>query len=397
MNSLNLFDPASVAEAKAAVRVVAQEALETLSQETRVGFGPSSIAKVIKAVDETIDRMAEATRGTASIETLKAAQIAALNRFNEDLLKDPSLVKAFAYDTLAGQLFRGLAANLAGLNLLNNGSKFYDKRDVTSGVQLLVAVADFAQKSSEVLRGFKAVADTSLIGKFGGAWRLAGRLSAGEIISMTGSVVEGAVGIGLLFGEDRDIGLGIIQLTSAGGGLLMSTQVLLGTWAGGVGAGIVLAALTARKIYTDVEDTHSYEAASKQFLIDGGYTAAAAEMLSKRIDYSFNAASGSSQMDFLVKYAKAKQIDQARLRDWINGLTPAQIRILSEAAIAAINSQSFETDEPRRAPQWVGPAISRGATYSPAKDVEFKLFERRLDGRNIPHLPNGFGDMPEFR
>ena len=383
LKNIDLSNPASVEMAK--------RDLESLR-----GFGRSNQDKVVQELKKTIDEMAKATSSTRDPVVLKAAQVAALKKLNDKLVGDPSIVKAFARDTLQGLLFRGFAVGLASLNLYNNARKFMDKGDVQSGVQAFAAGADLAHKGSEWLVGLGIVDKASAIGKFGGGWRLMGRASAGDLVSVISAGIEGFSGARSLFGwgVEQDTGSAMFSFASAAGSGLISAQAFgAAAWTGPVGVGVTAVALVGKEIYKDAKDAHKYEAASKKFLIAAGYKPEAAEALSKRGDYP-GLAAGMGQMPFLAKYAEFKyaefkeKMTPEGLRDWINGLSPDQVNNLSELVLFTLQ-QGDRLDGPdlssQPRPQWAGKARTQGAAYGPSKALIVAVFDKMLEGRNVPH------------
>ncbi len=318
IQGVDLANPQSVAQAKQAISDLNNGTFARL-----LGVAPSDLNKALKEVQETADRVASAPQDAN----------AALQDLNKKLNNDVQLSKTFNKTTLPGQLLRGVGVAFAGVSLINSYNKFNaNPSDPQNGIKLAVDAAGFAQKNSELLVGLGMVNKDSALGQFGGEWKLAGRASAGDLISGISAVLDGisAVRSGFGLGVPQDTGNAIFSATTAvGGGLTVAPAFGAAAWMGPVGLGVTAAGVVGKMIYQSEKDAHMYQGASQNFLKAAGYGNAAASALSGQ-DGIFSGAAGSAQMPFLAKYAQYKNLSTSQLQQWVNSLTPDQVNNLAK-------------------------------------------------------------------
>jgi LysM repeat protein len=321
VQGINLQDPASVAQAKQAIQGMGSEDFARL-----IGVTPGDTKKAVAALDEAVNNAG----------TTPEQADAALSKFNDQINQDASLAKAFNKTTLAGQLLRGVGLAFAGVSLLNSANKYSaNPNDAQNAIKLLADSAGFAQKNAELLVGLGAVDKESLLGQFGGEWKVAGRASAGDLIGGISVVLDSisAVRSGFGLGVPQDKPSAVFSATSAvGGGLTLAPAFGAAAWLGPAGIGTVAVSVIGNAVYQDVKSAHQYEGASRSFLKAAGYSDAAAQALSAQ-DGILSGATGSAQMPFLAKYAELKHMSPLQLRDWVNRLTPDQVGNLSKSLL----------------------------------------------------------------
>jgi peptidoglycan hydrolase-like protein with peptidoglycan-binding domain len=319
LKGIDLKDPASVAQAKQAIHSLADEKFARL-----IGVTESETGKVVKELESTVDKVAAAKN--------EDEVISALRGFDKRLGSDSALSKAFNKATLPGQLLRGVAVTFAGVSLINSFSKFNaNPSDPQNGIKLLLDAGGFAQKNSELLVGLGAVSKESAIGQFGGEWKLLGRASAGDLIAGVSAVLDGisAVRSAAGWGVPQDTGNAIFSASTAvGGALTVAPAFGAAAWLGPVGLGITAVGVVGKAIYEHVKDAHKYEGASKSFLKAAGYNDAAAAALSEQGGV-ISGGGGAPQMPFLAKYAAYKHMTPDQLMNWVNSLSPDQVKHLS--------------------------------------------------------------------
>ena len=381
LKDLNLFDPGSVARARAAIDGLRGDSFAKL-----IGVSKNDLDKAIRAIDEAVDEIAAISKAPNQ-QALGAAQSVSLARLDDKLANDPRLVKAFARNTLAGQVMRCTAIGLAGLNLYNSALKFVDKPDAGNGLRAFVAGADFVQKSSDLLLSLGRVGERSALGQLGGGWKLMGRAAAGDLIAGISSALEAVNGVQSLLGlgAEQDTGQAIISFASAaGGGLILAKTLGAATWTGPVGLAITTAAVVGGEVYREAKDAHRYEEASKKFLMAAGYNEAAAEALSRRVGFPSGAA-GAAQAPFLAQYAETfAKLSPTDFTAWINSLSPERVRSLSTIALALLNDGHDGRDQSaQRRPQWAGAARAQGAAHGPTQGATFRLFDAMLHNAGV--------------
>lgn len=335
LQGVNLQDPASVGEAKEAIRSISDETFARL-----VGVTPSDLDKAVKQVQIAADK-------TAAARTPEEVA-AALRELDKKLGTDAQLSKAFNKTTPPGQMLRGAAVIFAGASLINSSTKFNaNPSDPQNGIKLLLDAAGFAQKNSELVVGLGLVSKNSAIGQFGGEWKLVGRATAGDLINGVSAVLDliSAARSGFGLGVPQDTGDAIFSLTTAtGGGLAVAPAFGAPAVLGGIGLGITLLGVGGKAIYESEKDAHRYESASKKLLMAAGYNEAAADALSRQGGIASGAA-GSAQMPFLTKYAQLKGMTRDQLVKWINSLTQDQVKHLSARLLQAAGDCSGNPDQ----------------------------------------------------
>jgi len=374
LQGLDPNDPESVAQAKAAIRSLEDEPFARM-----LGVTKNELSKPVAALEKAIDTMGS---------TPEEAQ-SALATFNNTLNNDASLSKAFNKGTLPGQLLRGVAVAFAGVSLYGAYQSFNaNPSDPQNDITLLVDGAGFAQKNTELLVGLGAVNKTSPLGHFGGEWKLAGRASAGDLLTGISAVLTGvsAVRSGFGIGTQQSTSSAVFSgITSVGGMMAVAPSVLgAAAWLGPVGLGIAAAGVVGGAIYQDVTDAHQYEGASQAFLQAAGYDKTAAAALSKQ-DGVISGASGAAQMPFLAKYAQFKHLTPVQLQNWVNSLTPDQVNNLSADLLqTAGDSHGNPADFINGPPQT---QIITGGSWYPAQITlanTFGVFESNLAHDHVP-------------
>ncbi len=340
MQGVDLNNPDSVAEAKQAIGSLNKQTFARL-----IGVSSDDTKKAVKALQGAVDRAAADPQNSEAV----------LSDLNNTLNNDASLSKAFNKTTMPGQLLRGVAVGFAGVSLINSYNKFKaNPKDPQNDIKLMVDSAGFAQKNSELLVGLGAVNKQSAVGQFGGEWKLAGRASAGDLLTGISAVLDGvsAVRSGFGLGTKQDTGSAIFSATSSVGGLMAVAPAFgAAAWLGPVGLGVAAVGVIGNTVYQDVKGAHQYEGASESFLKAAGYNDAAAKALSKQ-DGIISGASGAAQMPFLAQYAKMKHLDPAQLQSWVNSLSPDQVqdlssRLLQTAGDAKGNASDFTNGPPQ--------------------------------------------------
>lgn len=374
LQGVDLNDPASVAQAKTAIH-----SLESEPFARAIGVTQSDLKKPVAALEQMVDRMAGSSPEEAQ---------AALADFNKTLNTDASLSKAFNKATLPGQLLRGVAVGFAGASVINSYKKFNaNPSDPQNGIKLLVDAAGFAQKNTELLVGLGKIDKGSVLGQFGGEWKLAGRASASDLLTGISAVLDGvsAVRAGFGLGEKQDTGSAVFSATTAvGGALTVAPAFGAAAWLGPVGLGVVAVGVVGNTIYQDVKGAHQYEGVSKDFLKAGGYNDAAAGALSQQGGV-ISGASGAAQMPFLAKYAEMKHLTPTQLQGWVKRLTPEQVNslaacLLQTAGDSSGNAGNFTNGPPQT-------QIITGGSWYPAEITlanTLGAFEGNLAHDHVP-------------
>lgn len=373
LQGLDPTDPASVAQAKAAIHSLESEPFAKM-----IGVTRSELSKPVAALEKTIDNM-----GTTPDEAAGA-----LAGFNNVLNNDASLSKAFNKSTLPGQLLRGVALGFAGVSLYSAYQQFNaNPSDPQNDITLLVNGAGFAQKSTELLVGLGQVNKTSALGQFGGEWKLVGRASAGDLLTGISAVLTGvsAIRSGFGIGTQQSMSRAIFSAATSVGGLAAVAPAFgAAAWLGPVGLGIAAAGVVGAAIYQDVTSAHPYEAVSKAFLEAAGYDQSAATRLSKQ-DGVLSGASGAAQLPFLAKYAKFKNLTPIELRRWVNSLTPAQVNDLSADLLqTAGDSHGNPADFTHGPPQTQFISSGDGVPAEITLANTFGVFETNLANDHVP-------------
>ena len=373
---VDLRDPASVAEAKRTIRAIADE-----SAMRRVGVTKSELDKAVKLVDATVDRVAAA-------KTQDQVDMA-LRDLDKKLNTDATLSKTFNKTTRPGQMLRGLAVAFAGASVVNSWEKFKaNPSDPQNDIKLLLDAAGFAQKDAELLVGLGMVSKQSMMGQFGGEWKLAGRASAADFLSGLSAVLDlvSATRSGFGLGVPQDGGSAFFSATSAiGGGLTVAPAFGASASLGIIGLGLTLVGVLGKSVYDSEKDAHRYEAAAKDFLKTAGYSEAAADALSQR-DGLLSGAPGAAQMPFLAKYAEFKHMTPDQLRSWVNSLTPDQVghlsqRLLQTAGDCHGDPSRFTDGPPRTAFLPEGEGMPVEITLADSLGV----FDSYLSYDKVPH------------
>jgi len=375
LQGIDLHDPASVEQAKRAINSLHGEPFARL-----LGVTQSDLNKAIKAVQGAADNIAAAN-------TPDGAD-AALQNLNKTLSTDATLSKTFNKVTLPGQLLRGVAVVFAGASLINSDNKFNaNPSDPQNGLKLLVDSSGFAQKNVEVLVGLGRINKNSLMGQFGGEWKMAGRASAGDLIGGVSTVLDGVSAVRSTFGigtQQDDANAALSATTAVGGALTVAPAFGAAAWLGPVGLGVTAVGVVGKAIYEAEKDAHKYEAASKRFLKSAGYDEVAAEALSKQGGL-ISDASGASQIPFLVKYGQLKNMTSDQLQKWVNSLSTDQINAVSNrlqqtASDSDGNPGNF-TDGPR---QTVFIAGGDGYAVQVTRADTLSVFEEYLKYDHVP-------------
>ena len=377
LQGVNLQDAASVAEAKEAIRSISDEAFARL-----VGVTPSDLDKAVKQVQIAADK-------TAAAKTPEEVA-AALRELDKKLGSDAQLSKAFNKTTPPGQMLRGAAVVFAGASLINSSAKFNaNPSDPQNGIKLLLDAAGFAQKNAELVVGLGLVSKNSAIGRFGGEWKLLGRATAGDLINGVSAVLDliSAARSGFGLGVPQDTGDAIFSLTTAtGGGLAVAPAFGAPAVLGGIGLGVTLLGVGGKAIYESEKDAHRYESASKKFLMAAGYNEAAADALSKQGGITSGAA-GAAQLPFLAKYGELKGLTRDQLVNWINSLTPDQVKHLSARLLQAAGDCRGNPDQFTAGPAQTAEISEYDNPYAVTVPLAntISVFDSYLD---YDHVPN---------
>jgi len=374
LQGVDLNDPASVTQVKEAIGSLNKEPFARL-----IGVSGDDTKKAVKALQEAVDRAAANPQKTDAV----------LQDLNNTLNNDASLSKAFNKTTVPGQLLRGVAVAFGGASLLNSYNKFKaNSKDPQTDIKLLVDSAGFAQKNSELLVGLGAVNKQSAVGKFGGEWKLAGRASAGDLLTGISTVLDGvsALRSGFGLGTKEDTGAAIFSATSSVGGLMAVAPAFgAAAWLGPVGLGVAAVGVIGNTVYQDIKDAHQYEGASESFLQAAGYNDAAAKALSKQ-DGIISGASGAAQMRFLAQYAKMKHLNPTQLQNWVNSLSADQVQSLSDRLLQTAGDAKGNASDFTNGPQQTV-YIAGGGGFAVPIPLTNTLgeFEKNLDYDHVPH------------
>jgi hypothetical protein len=372
---VDLQDPASVARAKQAIRAIADEA-----SMRRVGVTKGDLDKAVKLVDATVDRVAGA-RTSDEIDM-------ALRDLDKKLNTDAALSKTFNKSTRPGQMLRGLAVAFAGASLVNSWSKFSaNPSDPQNDIKLLLDAAGFAQKDAELLVGLGMVSKQSAIGQFGGEWKLAGRAGAADLLSGLSAVLDlvSATRSGFGLGVPQDGGSAFFSATSAvGGGLTVAPAFGASVSLGVVGLVVTFVGVLGKSVYDSEKDAHRYEAAAKDFLKAAGYSEAAADALSQR-DGLLSGAPGAAQMPFLAKYAGFKHMTTDQLRNWVNSLTPDQVKHLSQRLLETAGDCEGDPGRFTDGPPRTALIPNEGYPVEITLADSVGVFEGYLNHDHVPH------------
>ncbi|PFH08640.1 LysM domain-containing protein [Collimonas sp. PA-H2] len=375
VQGVKLNDPASVEQAKRAISSLHSENFARL-----LGVTPSDLDKAVNAVQGAADDMTNAT--TAEEENV------ILQNLNKTLNTDATLSKTFNKMTVPGQLLRGVAVAFAGASLINSDNKFNaNPSDPQNGIKLLLDSAGFAQKNTEVLIGLGRIDKSSLLGQFGGEWKLFGRASVGDLIGGVSSVLDSVSALRSGFGlgtQQDDVSAALSATTAVGGALTVAPAFGAAAWLGPVGLGVTAAGVIGKVIYESDKDAHKYESASKRFLKSAGYDDFAAEALSKQGGL-ISDATGASQIPFLAKYGQLKHMTPDQLQKWVNSLSADQInavanRLQQTASDSSGNPENF-IDGPR---QTVYIASADGYAAPVTRANTLSVFEEYLKYDHVP-------------
>jgi peptidoglycan hydrolase-like protein with peptidoglycan-binding domain len=376
MKGFDPKDPASVAQAKQAIRSLADEKFARM-----IGVTESETGKVVKELESAVDKVAAAKN--------EDEVISAVRDFDKKLGSDSALSKTFNKATLPGQLLRGVAVTFAGVSLINSYNKFNaNPSDPQNGIKLVLDAGGFAQKNSELLVGLGKVSKDSAIGQFGGEWKLLGRASAGDLIAGVSAVLDGisAVRSAAGWGVPQDTGNAIFSGTTAvGGALTVAPAFGAAAWLGPVGLGVTAVGVVGKAIYEHVKDAHKYEGASRSFLKAAGYNDAAAAALSEQGGVASGGA-GAAQMPFLAKYAAYKHMTPDQLMNWVNSLSPDQVEHLSGRLLQTAGDSNGDagqfTDGPPQT-TYISSGEGYGSDVTLANTVG--VFDDYLNYDHVPH------------
>jgi LysM repeat protein len=375
LQGVDLHDPVSVEQAKRAINSLHGEPFARL-----LGVTQSDLDKAIKAVQGAADNIAE-TRTPDGAD-------AALQNLNKTLSTDATLSKTFNKVTVPGQLLRGVAVVFASASLINSDNKFNaDPSDPQNSLKLLVDSSGFVQKNVEVLVGLGRIDKNSLMGQFGGEWKMAGRASAGDLIAGVSTVLDGVSAVRSTFGigtQQDGANAALSATTAVGGALTVAPAFGAAAWLGPVGLGVTAVGVVGKAIYEANKDAHKYEAASKRFLKSAGYDDVAADALSKQGSVISDAA-GASQIPFLAKFAQLKKMTPDQIRNWVNSLSADQVDAVSKRLQQTASDSGGKpgnfTDGPR---QTVFIAGADGYAVQVTRANTLGVFEEYLKYDHVP-------------
>jgi hypothetical protein len=218
---------------------------------------------------------------------------------------------------------------------------------------------------------------------------LLGRASAGDLIAGVSAVLDGVAAVRSEFGlgVPQDTGNAVFSATTAvGGALTVAPAFGAAAWLGPVGLGVTAAGVIGKAIYEQVKDAHKYEGTSKNFLKAAGYNDAAADALSKQGGL-ISGAKGAAQMPFLAKYAELKHLKPDQLVNWINSLSPEQVKHLSERLLQTAGDSKGDAGQFTDGP----PQTSSITDYTTGYTTQVTLantvgvFDGYLNYDHVPH------------
>lgn len=342
------------------------------------GLRNDTFRRALGVTEDELDKAVTAVlTATAKVDGTAKSSAQALQELDKTLNKE---VRAFNATSLPGHVIRSIGLLFAAASVVEsygavNTDGLRGDIKLQNSFKLLIDGAGFAQQSTELLMGVFAKETLASLPSFGGEWKLAGKLGAGETIALMAVVLDG-IGAARAFGGwgvEQDFGNGVFASMGAAGSVLTvigsSTSY---AWLGPVGMGVSAVAVVGKSVYDGVKDAHKYEDASRAFLKAAGYNDAAATALSRQTAYAPFGISGSSPLPFLARYAQFKGVSPERLRDWINGLQPDQMA--SVALVMREIATHLEADARR---------FERTSTHPGAIDLSAAAVDRALNDSGI--------------
>ncbi|WP_338307368.1 hypothetical protein [Bradyrhizobium sp. TM233] len=366
---LDVADPKRIEKAIEAIKGLADTRLARL-----LGISKPELDKAIAAV--------------AKVSQVASDDAAALVGFEAELKAAGRTAGAFARETPAGQLMRGLAVAVVGLNLGLSIRAFAANPDLPGALKVGTLGALGTQRLSEFLVSIGTADATKGFGRLAGA--KVGNVAAGEVLIAAYAVLEAvnSVRSGFGLGVPQDTAAALASAGSAVGfGLAVAPAFGAGSWAGPAGIAIAAVSVVGKAIYDGSKDAHRYEESTRIMLRAAGFGPLASSELSKRSGY-LTALPGGSQITFLAQYAAYKRMTPDQLLAWINGLSDSQLRGLSGLLLSELKQGEDGSDKSTEIrPQWSGAALAHGVSHGPDHEHIFGAFDLGLDRERIHHPP----------
>ena len=322
------------------------------------GISPATFAAISADVDKLVDELAS----IKDPNTALATRTIAFAKFQKKL----DILQAFDTGTTAGQVMRGFAATLSFAAVAFSLKKAIDDPTALNTAKAGTDAANVVQKTSDLLRSLGV--KNSAIREIGGGWKIAlrsgARIGASEILALASTMIDGARAIDYL--AKGDIADAAFSAGIAAGSAISMLPAFIGTGsvAGPIGIAIMTAAFVGQMVWQNARHVHDGEDEVRTGLIVLGYKPEHAAILCERGAYGSGDASGKGQMLALMNYAKAKGMNAAQLRDWINSLTPVQVKHMSELVLYEMGvgngNLRCDPDEAKKLPAYII-APGRGA------------------------------------
>ncbi|QOZ76299.1 hypothetical protein XH83_13100 [Bradyrhizobium sp. CCBAU 53351] len=345
------------------------------------GLADTRLARLLGVSKPELDKAVAAVTKVSRLATDDAAALASLEA---ELKAAGRTAGAFARETPAGKLMRGLALGVVALNLYNTISLGHLDLNGVAKTGVLGALA--AQRLSESLVSVGWADATKGFGRLAGA-KVSG-VAAGEVLIGVFALIEAvnSVRSGFGLGVPQDTAAALASAGSAiGFGAAVAPAFGAASWAGPAGIAVATVSVVGKAVYDGHKAAHQYEEPMRIMLRAAGFNPLAASELSKQSDY-LTALPGGSQVAFLARYAEYRQMTPDQLLSWINGLNAGQLRQLSESVLSELGQGEDGRDRSAEVgPQWAGAAIAKGVNYGLDQDTIFGVFDHALDRERIPH------------
>ncbi|PDT90842.1 hypothetical protein CO669_07655 [Bradyrhizobium sp. Y36] len=349
------------------------------------GLGDTRLARLLGISKPELDKAITAVTKVSQVATDDAA---ALVGFEAELKAAGRTAGAFARETPAGQVIRGLAVAVVGLNLGLSIRAFAAKPDLPGALKVGTLSALGTQRLSEFLVSIGQADATKGFGRLAGA--KVGKVAAGEVLIAAYAVLEAvnSVRSGFGLGVPQDTAAALASAGSAVGfGLAVAPAFGAASWTGPAGIAVAAVSVVGKAVYDGHKAAHQYEEPTRIMLRAAGFSPLASSELSKRSGY-LTALPGGSQITFLAQYAAYRQMTPEQLSAWINGLSDKQLRTLSELLLSELKQGEDGTDKSDKIrPQWSGDALSHGVSHGPDHEHLFWAFDLGLDREQIHHPP----------
>ncbi|GMP12286.1 MULTISPECIES: hypothetical protein [Bradyrhizobium] len=345
------------------------------------GMADTRLARLLGISKPELDKAVAAVTKVSQVSTDDAAALAGLEA---ELKAAGRTAGAFARDTSAGQVMRGLALAVVALNLYNTVR--FGHLDLNTVAKTGTLSTLGAQRLSEFLVSIGKADATKGFGRLAGA--KVANVAAGEVLIAAFAVIEAvnSVRSGFGLGVPQDTAAALASAGSAVGfGLAVAPAFGAASWTGPAGIAVATVSVIGKAVYDGHKAAHQYEEPMRIMLRAAGFSPQASSELSKQSGY-FTTLPGGSQVAFLARYAEYRQITPDQLLTWINGLSAAQLKQLSERVLFELGQGEDGRDRSSEIrTQWAGAALAQGVGYGPSEEIIFGVFDLGLDHERIPH------------